>query len=140
MMFTKKAVTQGVMVLANDHFVSIPYDCSELTANANGVIPAGTIIPANDATAVGVLFNDVHKDENPNGSLIIHGFIDKGKLPVEPADAAIKALSQITFIEDGAVVTVDDEDEETPDNNGGGSDDNDGHGILDPEGAVRPEP
>ncbi len=134
MMFTEKAVTQGVMVLANDHFVSIPYDCSELTANANGVIPAGTIIPANDATAVGVLLNDVHKDENPNGSLIIHGFIDKGKLPVEPADAAIKALSQITFIEDGAVVTVDDEDEETPDNNSG-SDNNGGiPSILDDEG------
>lgn len=116
MKFTSEAVTQGVMVLANDHFVSIPYDCSDLTANANGVIPAGTIIPANDATAVGVLLNDVQKDDNPNGSLIIHGFIDKNKLPVEPADAAIKALSQITFVEDGEVVTVAENDETLDDN------------------------
>lgn len=105
MKFSTTKISQGVNVLANDHFVSIPFDCSEIDAT-NGVIPAGTIIPANDATAVGVLFNDVYKDENPNGSLIIHGFIDKNKLPDEPADDAIKALSQITFIDKGAVVTA----------------------------------
>jgi hypothetical protein len=34
--------------------------------------------------------------ENPNGTIVIHGFIDKSKLPAQPADTV--ALSQITFM------------------------------------------
>lgn len=45
MKFTTKDVTQGVTILANDHYVAIPYDCSKITAT-NGVIKAGTIIPS----------------------------------------------------------------------------------------------
>lgn len=97
MKFTTKSVAQGVNILANDHFVAIPYDCSEI-APTDGVIPAGTIIPANDATAIGVLLNDVVPAENPNGAIVIHGFIEKGKLPVEPAEAAVTALKDVTFL------------------------------------------
>lgn len=86
MKFTSKSVTQGVNILANDHYIAVPYDCSALEANANGVVPAGTIVPKNDATAIGVLLNDVVKDENPNGSIVIHGFIKKSKLPTAPAE------------------------------------------------------
>ena len=76
MKFTKTPVTSGVNILANDHFVGIPYDCKNLTALAtDNLIPAGTIIPANDATAIGVLLNDVKLNENPNGTIVIHGFI-----------------------------------------------------------------
>lgn len=47
MKFTSKSVTQGKEILANDHYVAIPYDCSSLTALAtNGVIAAGTILSA----------------------------------------------------------------------------------------------
>lgn len=97
MKFKNTAISQGVNVLANDHYVAIPYDCSDIKAT-DGVIPAGTIIPANDKTAVGVLLNDVVLAENPNGTMIIHGFIEKDKLPVEPAAVAITALSQIMFM------------------------------------------
>lgn len=103
MKFTSTAVTQGVNILANDHFVAVPYDCSNITANANGVIPAGTIIPANDNTALGVLLNDVVKADNPNGSLIIHGFIEKSKLPAAPESGAYTALKGITFLNKGTV-------------------------------------
>lgn len=97
MKFKNTAISQGVNILANDHYVAIPYDCSDIKAT-DGVIPAGTIIPANDKTAVGVLLNDVVLAENPNGTTVIHGFIEKDKLPVEPAAAAITALSQIVFM------------------------------------------
>lgn len=97
MKFTKTAVTRPVEILHNDHYVGIPYDCSAIQANADGVIPAGTIIPANDATAIGVLLGDVVKDENPNGTIIIHGFLKKSKLPAQPASTV--NLPMIKFMD-----------------------------------------
>lgn len=98
MKYTAKSFAQGVNILANDHYVAIPYDCTALTALAtNGVIPAGTIIPANNATAIGVLFTDVVLAENPNGTVVVHGFIKKSKLPTAPADTV--KISQITFVD-----------------------------------------
>lgn len=105
MQFKTTAVNSSVNILANDHFVSVPYDCSEITANSDGVIPAGTILPANDATAKGILLRDVKKDENPNGALVIHGFIEKSKLPVAPESGAYSALKGITFLNKGTVTT-----------------------------------
>lgn len=98
MKFTQNTVIQGVNILANDHYVAIPYDCTALTSLAkDGVIPAGTMIPANDATAKGVLLTDVKLAENPNGTIVVHGFIKKTKLPAQPASTV--ALSQITFVD-----------------------------------------
>lgn len=97
MKYTTSAVTRPVEILHNDHYVAIPYDCSAISANGEGVIPAGTIIPANDATAIGVLLNDVIKAENPNGTIVIHGFIKKSKLPAAP-DAAVD-IPMIKFMD-----------------------------------------
>ena len=90
MKFTTKDVTQGVNILANDHFVAIPYNCS------------------NDDKAIGVLLNDVYPAENPNGAIVIHGFIVAAKLPAAPtadttSDSGTKigaktVLKQITFM------------------------------------------
>lgn len=97
MKFTNKIVTRGVEILANDHYVATEYDCSALEAT-DGVVKAGTIVPANDATAIGVLLYDVTLAENPNGAVVVHGFVDKAKLPVQPAAEAISALKGITFL------------------------------------------
>lgn len=98
MKFTSKSIPQGKNILANDHYVAIPYDCSALTSLAtNGVIPEGTIVPANDATAKGVLLNPVVLAENPNGTIVVHGFIAKSKLPKAPA--ATVALPMVTFVD-----------------------------------------
>ena len=98
MKFTQTNVASDKIILANDHFVGMPYDCSSILADENGIIKAGTIIPANDGTAVGVLLTDVVKDHNPNGTIVIHGFVDKSKLPVAPESTAETALKMITFI------------------------------------------
>ncbi len=95
MKFKNTDISQGVNILANDHYVTMNYDCSEIAAT-DGVIPAGTIIPANDATAVGVLLNDVVIADNPNGTIVIHGFIEKSKLPTSPADTV--AIPMIKFM------------------------------------------
>lgn len=97
MKFKTYAVTRPDEILYNDHYVAIPYDCSDIAANAEGIVPAGTIIPKNDATAIGVLLTDVIKAENPNGTIVIHGFIKKAKLPVAPADTV--TLPQIKFMD-----------------------------------------
>lgn len=91
MKFKTTNIGQPSNILANDHYVAINYDCSELTADDDGVIAAGTTIDG-----VGVLLNDVYVDENPNGAVVIHGFIDRNKLPSAPTDES--AFPQITFL------------------------------------------
>lgn len=99
MKFTKKTITTGKEILHNMPYVAIPYNCEKLTALATeNVIPAGTIIPANDATALGVLLSDVNLAGNPNGTIVIDGFIDKAKLPEAPTAEAMTALKQVTFL------------------------------------------
>lgn len=97
MKYTTRAVTPNKEILHNDHYVAIPYDCSALTANAEGIIPAGTIVPKNDATAIGVLLSDVVKGDNPNGTVVIHGFVKKSKLPAQPASTV--AIPMIKFMD-----------------------------------------
>ena len=97
MKFTTNAATRAAEILYNDHYVAIPYDCSAVAANADGIIPAGTLIPANDATAKGVLLHDVKKAENPNGTIVVHGFIKKAKLPAAPADTV--KLPNVQFMD-----------------------------------------
>lgn len=98
MKYSTKTITSGVNILANDHYVAIPYDCKSLTSLAtDGIIKAGTIIPSNDASAKGVLLNDVNLNENPNGTIVIHGFIKKSKLPVEVAETV--AIPQVQFLD-----------------------------------------
>lgn len=97
MKYATHAVTPKVEILHNDHYVAMPYDCSALTANDEGIIPAGTIVPKNDASAIGVLMYDVEKEGNPNGAVVIHGFIKKSKLPEQPASA--DAMPMIKFMD-----------------------------------------
>lgn len=93
MQYTKSSVTTGTEILYNDHYVGIPYDCTSLTGLAtDGVIPAGTLIPSNDGAAIGVLLHDVTLAENPNGTVVIHGFIKQAALPTAPSQAAVTAL------------------------------------------------
>lgn len=85
MKFTDTSIAADVGILYNSQYVAKPYDCSLLSALAtNGVIPAGTFIPANDATAEGVLLHDVVLADNPNGTLVIHGFVKTSALPEAP--------------------------------------------------------
>lgn len=99
MKYTSKAIITGKEILHNEPYVAIPYNCAKLTALAeNGVIPAGTIIPENGSTALGVLLHDVKLEDNPNGTIVIDGFINKKNLPAAPVVEALTALKKITFL------------------------------------------
>lgn len=107
MIFQKTDILNTPEILYNAHYVAVPFDCTALTSLAtNGVIPAGTIVPANDETATGILLHDVTLAENPNGTAVVDGFINVAKLPDTPDADALTALKKITFMAaDGTVYT-----------------------------------
>lgn len=56
-------------------------------------VPMGTIYPANDATAEGIIYEDVDvTNGNMPGSVVLSGVVYTGRLPVAPATAAKTAL------------------------------------------------
>lgn len=91
-----------------DHYVNVAKKHVIATAGTPGlatlvgnryIVKAGTIFPANDATAIGVVFTDYDvTDGDQNMAVVIHGFIKESALPVAPAAAAKTALKQITFL------------------------------------------
>jgi hypothetical protein len=110
MNFSRKTLTAPVEILKNDHFVGIPItlDFTSVTADANGqkLVKAGTPINAsgvsdNTATAKGILLYDVYS-ENPNGVIVIHGFIDTAKAQsysgVTVAAVVKTALPMVAFL------------------------------------------
>ena len=57
------------------------------------------------AIAFGVLLHPVTLAENPNGTVVVDGFINVDKIPTAPTAAAIAALPKITFMnKDGRMV------------------------------------
>lgn len=71
-----------------------------VAADANGrkIVKAGTILPANDATATAILFNEVDVTNGPQpGSFMVEGYVHEARLPVAPIAAAKTALKEIKF-------------------------------------------
>ena len=67
--------------------------------NGRKVVPAGAVIPANGATAKGILFEDIDVTEGAKpGSVVIAGTIYGGRLPAALASAAATALTGITVM------------------------------------------
>lgn len=66
-----------------------------LTADSEGrkILKAGTLYPKNDATAIGIVFQDLDVTESDiEGALMMAGRVYKNRLPVLPDAAAITAL------------------------------------------------
>lgn len=87
-----------------DHYVAMAQKFEKdhslaVTENGRKIVKAGTLYPANDATAIGVVFRDLDvTDGDKNGAVILHGYIKTDKLPNAPTANAIAALNQITFL------------------------------------------
>ena len=86
-----------------DHYVAEPVrfladTTLAVTENGRKIVKAGTVYPANDATATGIVFTDLDvTDGEKQGAIITHGYIKKSKMPVAPSAAAITALKLIAF-------------------------------------------
>ncbi|GKU79866.1 hypothetical protein [Paenibacillus sp. L3-i20] len=102
-----------------DHYVAIPVtvdDAGVVVVDGKKIVPAGTIVGGGTLTtpatkvkkavtttgvsnAEGVLFDDVDVTYGPaSGAMVIHGFINRSKLPAAPDAAEVTALKQITFL------------------------------------------
>lgn len=70
------------------------------------VVPAGAVIPANGATAKGILFEDIDVTNGAvSGSVVIEGTVYGDRLPAALASAAASALTKITVIAASPTVT-----------------------------------
>lgn len=85
-----------------DHYVAIAKKIAKdstlaVTEEGRKIVKAGTLYPANDATAIGVILNDCDvTDGDQMVAVVIHGFIQKSKLPAQPAETV--ELAQVAFL------------------------------------------
>ena len=92
-----------------DHYVALAQKHVKAASGSAGlavleegryIVKAGTIYPANDATALGVVLNDYDvTDGDKMMAVVVHGFIKEAALPVAPTTEAKAALKQIHFVE-----------------------------------------
>lgn len=88
--------------------IDVPADHAQAVTRDNGrkVVPAGAVIPANDATAKGILYEDIDVTEGAKvGSIVTAGTIYGDRLPAALASAAAEALTGITVVEASPAVT-----------------------------------
>lgn len=102
---TQQSYVTGKQILVfPDHYVSVAHtfmkgDAAAATVDGRKIIKAGTIYPANDATAKGVVWADYDvTDGDVTGALIIHGFVKTAALPAVPAAEAKTALPMVAFM------------------------------------------
>ena len=87
-----------------DHYVCVAHtflkgDAAATTEDGRKVIKAGTIYPTNDASAIGIVFNDMDvTNGDATGAILVHGFVKTAALPNEPETAAKSALKMIEFM------------------------------------------
>lgn len=87
-----------------DHYVNIAIKIPQATAaggivvsrNNRLVVLAGTVYPANDSTAQGLIFQDYDvTDGDKTAALMIHGFVREDRLPQKIAATAAAVLPMI---------------------------------------------
>ena len=72
----------------------IPEELGEVQEDGRKIVPSGTVFPANDETAIGIVFNDVDvTNGDAPGSVLVEGWIIEERLP-EP----ISELAQLRLI------------------------------------------
>lgn len=82
------------------------YHAQRVTRNDRTIVPMGAVIPANGATAKGILYEDVDvTDGAAAGSVVTEGTVYGDRLPAALAEAAAKALTQIHVIATSPTVT-----------------------------------
>lgn len=93
---------ENINFLASAKFQSFTTQVSDsgVTAGDDGrkVVPAGTVYPANDATAEGILLNDVDVTEGPQpGALVVEAYVIEERLPAAVSAEARTALTEIKY-------------------------------------------
>lgn len=95
---TRKTETMPNFIASEVGMIQRTWNFSDtgVTADADGykTIKAGTVYPANDATAKGIVFENVDVTDGAHaGSLIIAGRLYSNRLPVAPDKTALTPLT-----------------------------------------------
>ena len=70
----------------------------KVTRDGREIVPAGAIVPANDATAKGILYEDIDvTDGDAFGSIVTSGKVYEDLLPATVEGAAKAAMGGIEF-------------------------------------------
>lgn len=78
----------------------------KVTRGGRDIVPAGAVIPANGATAVGILYEDIDvTDGDAFGSIVTKGTIYGDRLPAALDSDAATALTGIKVIAEAPEVT-----------------------------------
>lgn len=101
MSFTKS--TQGTFApgwfLASERCERKTRQMTEELANDDKIVPMGTIYPANDETAEGIVYEDIDVSTGDMpGSVVLSGRVYTNRLPVELDSAAETALKAKGFV------------------------------------------
>lgn len=91
-----------------DHYVALGFTHAKATAGTPGnavlvdgryIVKAGTIYPANNATAIGIVLNDYDVTDGDQAmAVVVHGFIKTAALPAAPsADVAASQLTEAPY-------------------------------------------
>ena len=92
-------------------FLANNEDCTRLTqqmktdgsyvkeAHEGKYVPMGTVYPANNSTAIGIVYEDVDvTNGDMPGSVVMSGAVYKNRLPVAIDEAAVTALEGKGFV------------------------------------------
>lgn len=75
-------------------------------ADGTKYVPAGAVIPANGATAKGILYEDIDVSKgDAMGSIVTKGTVYADKLPATIAEAAASAMTGIKVIATSPTIT-----------------------------------
>ncbi|MGX7393990.1 hypothetical protein [Carnobacterium mobile] len=98
----KRETVEEINFMGSAHFISFTKqaETSIATAGNDGrkILPAGSVFPANDATAEGITINPVDVTDGPQPvGVIVEGYVIAERLPVEPSEEAKIAMKEIKY-------------------------------------------
>lgn len=88
--------------VSSDHAVSrtrtVTQDMAETDDKGRQVVKAGTVFPANDGTAEGILLAEVDVTEgNQPGGVMVEGYVYEARLPQNVTEEAKESMKEIKF-------------------------------------------
>ncbi|MGM0940355.1 MAG: hypothetical protein ACQEWU_05195 [Bacillota bacterium] len=104
MFVSKKKVYESTPAfVSSDHIISRTRTATKKmgkTENGRIILKAGTVYPANDATASGIVLHDIDltHDDQPVG-IMVEGYVYEARLPQTVSAEAKDALKEIKFEE-----------------------------------------
>lgn len=101
--YNKQTYTNDPAFVSSQHYINRTRTATQdMGKNVDGkiILKAGSVFPANDETAEGIVFNDVDLTNGDSPvSIMVEGYVYEARLPEEVTPEAKEALKEIKFEE-----------------------------------------